>query len=792
MSLRLERRAADGCSEAGAEVAAFETREFDVTGRVQGVGFRPFVRRLAERHGLAGWVCNRAGAVSILVQGDPAAIAAFDTELVTGAPPLARPSLVASRPSRARLDGAAAATFVILPSVEGDPSQAVVAPDQFACDDCLDEIRDPQARRYRYPFINCTQCGPRYTIIERLPYDRANTAMAGFALCPDCRREYEDPRDRRYHAQPLACPACGPQLAYREPSTEGVTAVGEAALDACVRALRAGRVVAVKGIGGYHLICDAGSGAAVARLRRAKNRPDKPLAVMVGEAGEDRLAEARRLVDLDEGAAAMLADPMRPIVLARKRADAPLAAGVAPGLGAVGVMLPYSPLHHLLLEAFAAPLVATSGNVSGEPVLTDPAEAEARLGAIADAFLHHDRPIRRPADDPVYCVIAGKARPVRLGRGSAPLSLRLPVRLDRPCLAVGGQMKVTVALGWENRVVVSPHIGELSSPRGMAVFRQVIADLQALYGVAAECVVADAHPGYGSSRWARACGLPVVPVLHHHAHASALAGEHGAGEYGAGEYGARERAIREPMLVFAWDGVGLGGDGTLWGGEAFHGRPGYWRRVASFRPFRPPGADKAGREPWRSALALCWEAGVEWPGAARFADERLLHAWARRLNAPETSAVGRLFDAAAALTGLVDVASFEGQGPMWLEAASHDGARPVALPLAHGADAVWRSDWAPLLPVLLDERLSAGERGAVFHASLAAAILAQARAIRSETGATVVGLTGGVFQNRLLAEAAERLLVADGFRVLMAESVPANDAGLSFGQMVEAACRMPS
>ena len=772
MSVRLDRRAAGGSLPDEAELRV-ETREIDITGRVQGVGFRPFVRRLAEAHGLAGWVCNRAGAVAILVQGEPAAIARFTVELTVKAPPLARPEVVGSRPRRARLDGPAVATFVILPSVEGDPREAVVAPDQFACDDCLEEIRDPKARRHRYPFINCTQCGPRYTIIERLPYDRGNTAMAGFALCPDCRREYENPRDRRYHAQPLACPACGPRLTYREP-TAAEPRSAEAALAACVSGLREGRIVAVKGIGGYHLICDAENEAAVARLRQAKNRPHKPLAVMAREEGADRLAAARRLVELDEVAAAMLADPMRPIVLAAKRADAPLAAGIAPGLGEIGVMLPYSPLHHLLLAEFGGPLVATSGNISGEPVLTDPAEAEARLGGIAGAFLHHDRPIRRPADDPVYRVIAARPRPIRLGRGSAPLSLRLPAPLARPCLAVGGQMKVTVALGWEDRVVVSPHIGELSSPRGMAIFRQVIADLQALYGVAAVEVVADAHPGYGSTRWARQSGLPVVSVLHHHAHASALAGEHG---------------VREPMLAFAWDGVGLGDDGTLWGGEGLYGRPGAWRRVASFRPFALPGGEKAGREPWRSALSLCWSVGMEWPGGGRFADERLRHAWVRRLNAPETSAVGRLFDAAAALVGLVDVASFEGHGPMWLEAASSDGAPPVALPLAKGADGVWRSDWAPLLPMLLDQALSAGRRGSILHASLAAALLDQAREVRAGTGVGVVGLTGGVFQNRLLAEMAERLLLADGFRVLMAEAVPANDAGLSFGQMVEAACR---
>lgn len=773
MSPRLDRRATDGPVRRQ-RTAGVETRELHITGRVQGVGFRPFVRRLAEAHGLAGWVCNRAGAVAVLVQGEPAAVARFGTELTAKAPPLARPVLAGSRRSAARLEGPGARSFVILPSVEGDPREAVVAPDQFACDDCLAEIRDPVARRYRYPFINCTQCGPRYTIIERLPYDRANTAMAAFALCPECRREYEDPSDRRHHAQPLACLACGPRLTYREPAAAAPYPAGDAALAACLDAFKAGRIVAVKGIGGYHMMCDATSSAAVARLRLAKNRPHKPLAVMVAEAGDDRLAAARGLVALDGAAAAMLADPMRPIVLAAARPDAALAPEIAPGLREIGVMLPYSPLHHLLLADFGKPLVATSGNISGEPVLTDPVETEARLAGIADAFLHHDRPIRRPADDPVYRVIAARARPIRLGRGSAPLSLRLPVTLDRPCLAVGGQMKVTVALGWDDRAVVSPHIGDLGSPRGMAVFRQLVADLQGLYGVCAERVVCDVHPGYGSSRWARGSGLPLTTVLHHHAHASALAGEHG---------------VREPMLVFAWDGVGLGSDGTLWGGEGLYGRPGAWRRVTSFRPFALPGGEKAGREPWRSALALCWEAGVAWPAGAMLADERLRHAWERRLNAPQTSAVGRLFDAAAALTGIAQTASFEGHGPMWLEAASGDGASPEELPLMRGDDGVWRSDWAPLLPILLDRGLTAGERGGIFHASLAAALLAQARRVRAETGVVSVGLTGGVFQNRLLTETAIRLLAADGFLPLVAEAVPANDASLSFGQLVEAAAR---
>ena len=414
-------------------------------------------------------------------------------------------------------------------------------------------------------------------------------------------------------------------------------------------------------------------------------------------------------------------------------------------------------------------MVATSANLTGEPVLTDGAEVEQRLGRVADAFVHHNRPIQRPADDAVFRPIAGRARPLRLGRGVAPLELDLPFELDRPLLAVGGHMKVTVTLAWKRRAVVSPHIGDLGTPRSLAVFEQVIADLQALYGVRAGCIACDAHPGYQSSRWAARQPLPVIPVFHHRAHAGALYAEH---------------ALSGDLLAFTWDGTGYGEDGTLWGGEALLGRPGNWRRVASLRSFRLPGGDKAGREPWRSAAALCWEAGADW---SRGADTELAYqAWKRGLNAPVSSAAGRLFDAAAALTGLIDDASFEGQGPMWLEAATGTDAEPVALPLAADAGGLYRTDWAPLLPMLQDADRPIAERATCLHASLAHALLAQARQVRADTGVAQVGLTGGVFQNRRLTEAALALLEGAGFRVWLAERVPANDGGISFGQAIEA------
>ncbi|TAM44010.1 MAG: carbamoyltransferase HypF [Gammaproteobacteria bacterium] len=745
---------------------AIAARRLTLAGRVQGVGFRPFVYRLAHRFGLTGWVKNATGRVEIHAEGPEAALHAFEQALITEAPALSQPRVLASAPAAAQ----AHTRFEVAPSSAGK-ADIHVPPDFFACDDCVRELNDPKDRRHRYPFINCTQCGPRYTLIEHLPYDRPNTTMAGFTLCPECQREYENPLDRRFHAEPVACPVCGPQLSYREAQAEiHDTPKAQAA---CVAALRAGKIVAVKGIGGYHLMCDARSDSAVARLRAKKPRPHKPLAVMFPWRGADGLDAVREVATPNDEQARLLRDPMRPIVLVPVRASNELSDQIAPGLKEVGCFLPYSPLHHLILDDFGGPLVATSGNISGEPVLTDNAEADARLGHVAEAFLHHDRPIARPADDPVYRVIAGTARPLRLGRGVAPLELVLPFKLAKPLLAVGGHMKNTVALAWGNRAVISPHIGDLDAPRSLSVFEQVIADLQQLYGVTARRVVCDVHPGYASTRFAKKLGLPLVSVLHHHAHASALAGEY---------------PEIENWLVFTWDGVGFGEDGTLWGGEALFGKPGGWKRVASFRPFRLPGGEKAGREPWRSAAALCWEAGMEWRDCPENTTI-LRQAWDKRLNAPQTSAVGRLFDAAAAFTGLNYKSSFEGQGPMLLEASVNGEAEPVVLPLATDNNGVLRADWAPLLPALMDTNRTPSARAAMFQASLAQSLVEQARTLRETHGEFTVGLSGGVFQNRVLTERALALLAAAGFDTRLGQRIPCNDAGISYGQIIETASR---
>jgi hydrogenase maturation protein HypF len=743
-----------------------ESVRITLAGHVQGVGFRPFVYRLAARHGIVGRVQNRLGEVDIVASGAADVLRRFEQELVTEAPPLSRP--VITRIEHVELPRHAG--FSIAPSSSDAAAKIFVPPDYFMCDDCRRELQDPGDRRFGYPFINCTQCGPRYTLIESLPYDRHNTSMKAFPLCADCEREYLDPANRRFHAEPVACPACGPQVTFEETGTD--TRVREdAALEAAIAALRAGRVVAVKGIGGYHLLCDAGNSDAVAGLRRRKQRPDKPLAVMFPLAGRDGLDAVRECASPGDAESQLLSSPVRPIVLVSRRPDSTLADNVAPGLQEIGAFLPYSPLHQLLLERFGGPLVATSGNISGEPVLTANEEAAKRLAPVADAFLHHDRPIVRPADDPVYRRIGDRMRPLRLGRGCAPLELTLPWRQPAPVLAVGGHMKGALALSWEDRVVVSPHIGEMDSPRSLAVFEQVAADLQALYGVSAERIVCDAHSGYTTHQWARRQPLPVATAWHHEAHASAVAAEF---------------ARPGQWLMFAWDGVGLGSDGTLWGGEALLGSAGDWRRVCSLRPFRLPGGERAGREPWRSAAALLWECGRQW--AACPDDNGLAEfAWRSNLNSPQTSAAGRLFDAAAALICGQTHTSFEAQGPMQLESLARSPRHPVYLSLMRGRNGVLQSDWEPLLDVLTDTERSPAERSEIFHASLAQLIVQQACRIGYEHDIHQVGLCGGVFQNRLLTDLAIDGLRRRGFDVYLPEQLPCNDAALCYGQAAHVA-----
>ena len=760
-----------------------EARRWRIGGRVQGVGFRPFVFRLARSFDLTGWVRNDRGAVEIHAQGHTERLKEFAAELFKQPPATARARLIDVR--SAALESAD--VFIILESAGGQAIHAALPPDLSTCDECLRELDDPKARRHRYPFINCTQCGPRYTIIRRLPYDRVNTTLDAFGLCAECSAEYRDPRDRRFHAQPLACAVCGPALRWEGvPGAAGPTVATADPLAAAVAALRAGHIIAVRGVGGYHLVCDPRSNASVELLRTRKGRPTQPFAVMIPWTGTDGLHTARRFAEFGRLEAAALTDPARPIVLVSRRPGAEMADAVAPGCRRIGLMLPYSPLHHLLLADFGGALLATSANISGEPVLTEPEEVSRRLRTVCDGFLHHDRPIARPAEDPVVQLMAGRVRPLRLGRGTAPLELRQSAMLPYPLLAVGAHAKGTLALAWEDRVVVSPHIGDYSTPRGRDLLEATARDLQLLYGVRAAGVVHDAHPQFTSTRWARASGLDCIPVWHHQAHAAAVYGEHSGAD---------------TLLCFTWDGVGLGPDQTLWGGEALLGSPGAWRRVASLRPFRLPGGERAARDPWVSALAVSWECGIDWTEGSRRGGNLLRAAIEGGFNAPVTTSVGRLFDAAAALMGLRLESSYEGEAGSDLQALcgvgaagsigtvrSIDSARsiPLELPLARDAQGIWRTDWAPLARHLLNQSDSRERRSARFHSSLAHALCAQALAVRGDCGVNRVGLTGGVFQNHVLTDAAVQLLREADFEVLLPENLPVNDAAISFGQIIEA------
>lgn len=759
-----------------------------LNGQVQGVGFRPFVFRLAQRFRLVGWVRNNLGQVEILAQGDEADLAAFETALIQEAPEIAAPQLQ----SCYSVELQPMSEFIIRSSLSEGSADIHIPPDYFTCSACQQELRDPSDRRHAYPFINCTQCGPRYTLIEALPYDRANTSMREFDLCPACLKEYEDPLNRRFHAEPLACPVCGPEVRFVDRSQDGLNIIDSTphAIDACIHALKQGEIVALKGVGGYHLLCDAFNETAIRHLRQRKGRPDKPLAVLFPETGVDGLEQVRQQVDLSDKEASLLRSPMRPIVLAEKKTILPtaqsvLSEAIAPGLNEIGVMLPYSPLHHLILDGFGKAVVATSANLSGEPVLTDAMTVERRLAHVTQHFVHHNRRIVRPADDPVVRLVHKQMRPLRLGRGNAPLELRLPFRLTQPLLACGGQMKNTLALGWEDRLVVSPHIGDLDSPRSMEVFEQTAEDLQCLYAVKAEKLVADQHPGYASTRWAKNQKLPVNQIQHHRAHATAAV---------------LENLNDDPWLVFCWDGTGFADphdtDAAIWGGETFYGHPGNWQRVATFRPFHIPGGDRAAREIWRSAAALCWETGktfhpkVANNNALEFTHELAFveKAWRQRINSPATTSVGRLFDAAAALIGLRYQTSFDGQAPMMLEQISEplQTAEPVPM-FYRESQGLWQADWGTLIPDLQDSKRSVEQRASRFHSRLAQTILQQVELISQSRPVHQVGFGGGVFQNRKLTEYVVEQLEKKGIRVSLPLILPVNDAAISAGQLVEAA-----
>lgn len=761
-------------------------RQLELSGKVQGVGFRPFIYQLAIQLNLNGWVRNCLGTVEIHIQGDVASVDRFVDELLLQKPSLAQPKVIVDHPVEIVKDFS---NFEILPSQQHSPANISVPADFFLCNQCRAEMNDPANRRYKYPFINCTQCGPRYSLIQRLPYDRTNTSMCEFNLCGECQAEYKDPMDRRFHAEPVACAECGPCVYYQEnlsddslPSIENALVKSKAitnkkAISATVSALLEGKILAIKGVGGYHLVCDATNNATVELLRQRKKRPHKPLAIMIPESTDNPFVVAEKHVVLNNQQKSFLLGAERPVLLVKKLAtlhDDKLSEQISPGLSEVGIMFPYSPLHHLLLNEIARPLVFTSANISGEPVLTDEGEVVKKLRHIADAFLHHNRKIVRPVDDSVYKYIAAKPRPIRIGRGITPLELSLPFELEAPVIAVGGQMKNTITLAWKNRAVVSAHIGEMHSVRSMKVFKQTLTDLQALYGVRAEHIICDSHPTYSTSRWAKEQQLPVSTVLHHHAHASAAY---------------YECATSHKIICFSWDGVGFSGDGEFAGGETFFGKPGAWKKIATMRPFYLAGGENIARKPWRSAASLCWQTGIEYKNIP-YTDPVLKLAWQKKINANQFTSVGRLFDAAAALSGLREQVSYEGQAAMELEAKCESTVFSEPQKELNNfpqkiIDGAIETDWQPLLEIMQDERLTINSRAQLFHRALARVILEQSKWIRAEHNVNEVCFSGGVFQNKVLTEQAIELLTEEGFKIHYPELLPVNDAGISFGQIME-------
>ncbi|HQZ96853.1 MAG TPA: carbamoyltransferase HypF [Pyrinomonadaceae bacterium] len=745
----------------------------NVRGAVQGVGFRPFIFRLATGLDLTGWVNNSAQGVNIEVEGSPTLLHSFLSRIESDRPPV---SFIHSLES-SFLDPIGFLKFEIRESESNGSKTAVVMPDIGTCRDCLREIFDPLDRRYLYPFTNCTNCGPRYSIITSLPYDRPNTTMRQFTMCPDCQAEYSDPLDRRFHAQPNACPACGPKLKLWDDHGKSV-AVSHDALLAAAKAIRDGRIVAVKGIGGFHLMVDAANSDAIKLLRKRKHREEKPLALMMpSTASVETVCEVS---DLERRA---LESPERPIViLKRKGLHKEISNLVAPCNPYLGCMLPYTPMHHLLMRELGFPVVATSGNLSDEPICIDENEAVKRLHGIADLFLVHDRPIVRHVDDSIVRIMAGRQSIVRRSRGFAPLPITVNER-SAPTLAVGAHLKNTVAASSGYQIFLSQHIGDLETPQAMDAFRNDIDSIEDLYDISPELIACDEHPDYLSTRYARSQMVPRIAVQHHYAHIlSCMA----------------ENDLEGSVLGIAWDGTGYGGDGTIWGGEFLRVDADGFTRAAHFRTFPLPGGDKAVREPRRVALGILFEELGDHvfsmddlhPVKSFDTSELALikSMLVKHINSPMTSSVGRLFDAVSSIIGLRQTVRFEGQAAMELEfaiSALHPDER-YDCSLTTGEDGCLVVDWGRAISDIIADTQSGVCRALIsarFHNMLVETIISVAKRV----GENAVALSGGCFQNKYLLERAVDRLREEGFRPYWHQRVPTNDGGIALGQTIAAA-----
>ncbi len=758
-------------------VATLTYEEISITGIVQGVGFRPFIYRLANELGLSGEVGNSASQVFVTVAGPGPVIEEFVRRIAADAPPLARVDAIVRSPQSRRV--AAPTGFRIVDSRTDVGVKTIVPPDAAVCAECVAEMKDPTDRRFGHPFITCTNCGPRFTIITALPYDRPATTMASFPMCDACKKEYTDPGDRRYHAQPIACPDCGPTLGFY--STAGEPLEGDP-IHRAVEALRNGEILAIKGIGGFHLVCDALDSGAVQRLRDRKHRPHKPFPIMVPDMGW-----ARRIACLGIDAADQLLAVARPIVLAQAQRSSPVPGVVAPGNPLIGVMLPYTPIHHLLFDLGLGPVVMTSGNFAGEPIVHEDDDAFARLSSLADGFLMHDRPISVPCDDSVVRVVNGELLPIRRARGFSPIPIRMP-HAKRSVLAVGGELKNTFCMVKDGTAWVGQHIGDMETLETLEAFEKSVRRFGSFYGVRPDLTAVDSHPGYATGRWARSHKRKsrLVKVQHHWAHVAAVMAEH-------------ELEPSTTVLGFSFDGTGFGADETIWGGEVLHANAYGFERVAGLKPVPLPGGDGAIRHPSRMAMAHLWAAGQEWsadlPPVGEFNEQELslLRAQLERgVGTVPCSSMGRLFDAIASLVGLRHEISYEAQAAIELEhlaLAAHSSAN-----LAFAWDGS-QFDSAPLVAAVVD-RLRRQPGDLEVAASIAAGVHHAVADVVCETvercgeGQPIV-LTGGCFQNAFLLRLTKDRLQAMGEQVLTHQIVPPNDGGLSLGQAFVAAHPAP-
>ncbi len=772
-----------------------ERRRIAVEGIVQGVGFRPFVYGQALRCGLTGFVLNDSTGVTIEVEGEHAALAAFERALRETPPPMARVDSI----NVENMLPCGETAFVIRHSQAGAERRTLISPDTATCDDCLHELFDPHDRRYRYPFINCTNCGPRFTIVLDVPYDRDLTAMQDFPMCPACHAEYTNPLDRRFHAQPNACPVCGPEIHFRlqiadcrlnDTSVNLQSLEKKDALHATVDALHAGQIIAIKGLGGYHLACDALHAQAVTRLRRRKHREAKPFALMAPD-----LETVRQLCDVSEDEAALLQSRRRPIVLLRERPDCPVADGVAPNYTTLGVMLPYTPLHHLLLRAFAetvgadrpAVLVMTSGNLSDEPIAYHDNDARERLATIVDGMLTHNRAIHMRCDDSITRIVAGGEQIFRRSRGYAPEPLPLPFEVPVPLLAVGGHLKNTFCLAKGRQAFISHHIGDLENLETLTSFHEGIEHFQRLFDIEPQAVAYDLHPDYLATKHALDLDVPhKIGVQHHHAHIASVLAEHG---------------LTGPVIGVAADGTGYGSDGAIWGCEIMAADMGGFERLAHLAYVPLPGGEQAVRQPWRVAAAYLMQAygddflNLDIPFVRQLDRARwhvLAQMIARKINSPPASSLGRLFDAVAALLSVHGEVVYEGQAAIELEMQAEPSDHVYPFDIHSGSPAIL--DVAPLIRAVVEDitqGASVPQIAGRFHRSVAELLAVACQRAREQTGLSMVALSGGVFQNRLLLEQLLARLEQMAFQVYFNRRVPPNDGGLSLGQLAVAAATLP-